>query len=208
MSQQGSPGRYQRSFSGLVVAMAVTVAAVLAFAGLQSLAREAPTAGPRPVDYTEHVRALQEQGVRVPYPASLPAGWFVHEVDYRPGPRGRWALTLLTDEKRYIGVVLEAGKPKELVRKYLGDEAQQGGPVRIPGPPAIRWRSFHDAGGDVGYTPIPRRFGSRMLLVHGSAPPAAVRELASRLTTKPVEDTSAKGRDGGSPGTGTPKPQG
>ena len=72
MSEQ--PGRYQRSASGMVGAMLVTLLAILAFVVFRACNRTDLEVGPDHVDYLAQVGYAQRSGADLVYPASLPAG--------------------------------------------------------------------------------------------------------------------------------------
>ena len=81
MSQTEGGGRYDRSAGGLVIAMVVTVAAVVAFVVFRSLLSTDVEIEPDTVDYLEKVQQAQDAGLSPVYPATLPG------AGRRPAPR-------------------------------------------------------------------------------------------------------------------------
>jgi len=72
----GQPGRYQRSSSGMVGALLVTLLVIGAFVAFRACNRTDLVVDPEHVDYLTQVGFAQEAGDQVVYPASLPTGWF------------------------------------------------------------------------------------------------------------------------------------
>ena len=79
VSQQ--PGRYQRSTSGMVGALLVTLLVILAFVAFRALNRSNLDVKPERVDYLAQVRYAQQAGSEVVYPARLPARLVRHPGD-------------------------------------------------------------------------------------------------------------------------------
>ncbi|HET7070318.1 MAG TPA: DUF4245 family protein, partial [Nocardioides sp.] len=78
----GQPGRYQRSPSGMVGALIVTLLVILAFVGFRALNRSDLDVKPEHVDYLAQVRYAQQAGSEVVYPARLPRGWYATNVTF------------------------------------------------------------------------------------------------------------------------------
>ena len=99
----GRPGRYNRSFGGLVGAMIVmVVVVVLAWVGL-GLFRDDAEFEPTPIDYDASVQALVDNGAALAYPARVPDGWRVNNLEYDPdGPV--FSLAMLTGSGDFVGV--------------------------------------------------------------------------------------------------------
>ncbi len=181
MSEQ--PGRYQRSASGMVGAILVLLLLIGAFVGFRALNREELEVRPEPVDHLAVVEVLQQEGVRVVYPATLPEGWQVTSVESKPGDEPMWGLGMLTDDDRFAGVRHEATAPADLVAQYVDEDAVAGDPVTLGGDLAGRWSTFTDADGD---TALVIERGDATVLVYGSARASDLRTLAESLTTAPV----------------------
>lgn len=145
------PGRYQRSAAGMVGAMLVLVGVVVAFVLLRDLLRADLEPAVRSVDY----QATAELGRdRVDFallaPRTLPPGWRATSVRL-VGEPARWHLGVLTDEGRYIGLEQAHRSEQRMVEEYVDREAVPGRPVRIGGE---TWRTWSDAGGDIGLTRV------------------------------------------------------
>ena len=182
MSEQ--PSRYQRSMSGMVGALLVTLLAIVAFVAWRALNREELELEPEPVDYLETVRTVQAAGETVPYPASLPDGWIATSAEYRPGRDRSWSVGTLTAQQEFAGLREEDASVDELVSSYVDEDAAEGDLVLLDSPLAGEWRSFTDAGGDYALaTTLPDR---TTVLVYGSATPEQIRGLAARLVTGPA----------------------
>lgn len=179
-----SGGRHQRSFSGLVGALVVTVLVILAFVAVRGLARDNTAVTPQPVEYLSAVRYAQEQGFSVAYPPRLPEGWLARDVDVRPGAAPVWNLDLLTGEPRFVGIHQEVGTVDDVVSRLVDEQAVLGEPVTLPGASVEEWSTFTDEGGDyalVAELDGPRNDGE-VLIVYGTAGEQPIRDLAASLT--------------------------
>ena len=104
MSEQ--PGRYQRSTSGMVGALLVTLLVILAFVGFRALNRSDLDVKPEHVDYLAQVGYAQQAGADVVYPARLPSGWYATQVDVLArAARLELELSMLTGDGQYVGLV-------------------------------------------------------------------------------------------------------
>ena len=178
------PGRYQRSAAGMVGAMIVVVALILAFVVFRALNRNDASIEPEKVDYLKTVQGLQAGGApAVVYPPTLPDGWIATGASY--GAAGVWGLSLLTGDEHFVGVRQgQAGQSvDDLVTTYVDDAADEGDPVTLDSPLATTWRSFTDSGGDYA---LAADVDGSVVLVVGSAPKDQIRDLAASLTTAPV----------------------
>ncbi|HEX5770030.1 MAG TPA: DUF4245 domain-containing protein [Nocardioidaceae bacterium] len=149
MSEQA--GRYTRSTAGLVGAMIVAVAAVVAFVVLRDLNRNDVETEVRAVDY-QKVLELSSDRVDFPpvAPATLPEGWKATSVRLTPVP-ALWHLGVLTDEGRYVGLEQSRSSEGNMVEKYVDEGAVRGGTVDIEGD---TWRVWTDEGGDTALTRV------------------------------------------------------
>lgn len=175
------PGRYQRSTSGLMAALLVTVLAVVGFVGFRSLNRDDLQVKPEAVDYLETVEVLQGDGGRPVYPARLPEGWMATSVDVAPGTVSlAWGVGLLTDDREFIGV-RQSGRPlAELLDTYVDEQTTQGEPVTIDSAVASTWDTFADAGGDRAYV---AEVDGETVMVFGSASEEDLRTVVESLST-------------------------
>ena len=158
MSEQ--PGRYQRSTSGMIGALLVTLLVILAFVGFRALNRSDLDVKPERVDYLAQVRYAQQAGSDVVY---------------------------LSREGEYVGIVESPESAPELVTTYVDPHPQAGAPATVDGSVVRRWNTWTDSGGDTALV-ARRGHGSsaESLLVFGSVPRAELEQLAASLTTAAI----------------------
>lgn len=143
VSTQGE--RYQRSASGMVGAMLVLLAIVVAFVLLRDLNRNDPEGPGAPVDYRQIAGFAAEQApFEVLAPERLPEGWRATSVGYTPEPP-RWHLGLLTGEGDYVGLEQAESTATSLVTTYVDEAATRDGEIGIDG---RTWEVWTDDGGD------------------------------------------------------------
>ncbi len=183
MSETGRPGRYSRSFNGLLGALIVTVVAVVGVAAVRAFITDSEPFTPEPVDYLATVAQIQDGRVDVVYPPSLPEGWIATDVDFRPGPSPSFSLSALTDDGRYVGLQEQDAPLEELLRTYVDENYRQADPLSVEGGVARRWSGYSDAGGDTAYA---AEVGGRQVLVFGSASPEQLAGVVRSLTAEPV----------------------
>lgn len=179
----GRPGRYDRSFGGLVGSMIVLVLVVFGIIVFRGAFRETPEYEPEPIDYLALVESIQVGGLAPAYPEQLPDGWIVKEATFKPGDRPVFDLAMTTDEDRFAGLHQEDDDVDDLVRTYVGDDAEEGDPVTIDSEVATEWQTYTDPGGDTAFA---AEVGDETVLVWGSASAEALRALVETLTTQPV----------------------
>lgn len=172
------PGRYQRSSTGLIGAMIVTLLAIGAFVLLRSLTRGDLEVERDAVDYAAAAEAARGAGFDVIAPASLPDGWKVTAVDLRQTDPLRWGLGLLTDDDTFVGLRQESKSVDELVDVNIDDDAAEGDVVSLESDLGSEWRTWSDDGGDTGYS---IEVGDQTVLVYGSAPAAELQEFIGLL---------------------------
>lgn len=181
------PGRYQRTTGGLIGSMIVAVLLVLGVVVFRELFRNTPEVEPEAVPYLESVAALQEAGRQVAYPPAVPAGWIVTSVTVDRGSRPGWALGMLTDDGRYVGLRQQDEDVDDLVADLIDEDASEDGTVPLESALGEEWESFSDEGGDHGFaTGITTDVGEETLLVYGSAPVADLETLIGILTLGPA----------------------
>lgn len=181
MSEQ--PGRYQRSFSGLIGAMIATLLAIGAFVAFRAVTRADIEGGPEPIDYLAQVGYAQDAGVEVVYPASLPEDWIATSVELDQGDRPGWGIGLLTDAGDFVGVRQDADSLEALLEEYVDESAvDELTGARVESELGSRWRVFEDDGGDLAYGIVD---GERTVLVYGSASEADLELVVGQLTTEP-----------------------
>ena len=182
------PGRYQRSFAGLVGAILVTLLVIGAFVAFRATFRDQAAQRPVPVDYLAVVAAGQDAGSSVAYPADLPDGWIATSVDLTPGEDPSWGVGMLTAEEDFAGVRQEAADVEDLLATYLDEDPhdiQRLGEVELDSEVAATWSAYTDSGGDRAYA---AELDGQVVLVYGSASEADLRSVVARLTTAPVAE--------------------
>jgi hypothetical protein len=180
VSDTGRPGRYQRSFGGLIGSMIVLVLVVLGIVVFRGAFRNTPSYEPEPVDFEAVVASLQEGGLTPVYPATLPEGWFAKDVWFERGDRPEFDLALTTADEHFAGLHQEDEDVRALVDGLVGADATQGETVAIDSEVAPRWQTFSDPGGDHAFA---AEVAGQTVLVYGSAPQEELRTLVETLTT-------------------------
>lgn len=178
----GRAGRYQRSASGLVAALVIVMAVIVAYIGFRALVREDATRDVRAIDAAQYAQVLEfaRQGdLPVVAPPATPEGWTTTAVEFTPGASPRFSLSMLTEDERYVGLVQSRSRVERLVETYVDEEAESGSPVEVAGDLGGTWQSWTDEGGDYALT---RDHEGTTVLVVGSAGEDVVRELAASLT--------------------------
>ncbi len=184
-SNTGRPGRYDRSFGGLVAALVVTVVAVGGLLWFFGLFRPDLEVDPDQVDYLRTADEAQDAGLEPVYPTSLPEDWIATAYDVMGGERPTFEIRMLTDDDEYVAIRQEAAPSSELVRELVDEEASPIDVYSVRGSVAEAWEGFEDEGGDTAYA---AEVGRQTVLVYGSASPEELQDLIGRLTTEPVED--------------------
>jgi Protein of unknown function (DUF4245) len=177
---------YQRSAGGLIGALVVTLLVIGAFVAFRALSRDELETGPGSVDYVEQAGLAQDAGLDVVYPSDLPAGWRATNVEVVPGERPVWAVSLLTDAQRYVGIRQEDDQLDDLLATYVDEDVEARPDVRVEGSVAKEWQVFEDDGGDLAYA---AELGGEVVMVYGSAGEEDLRLVLERLTTNPVGST-------------------
>lgn len=185
----GRPGRYQRSFSGLVAAMVVLVAVVLAIVGYRALFRAELEVDPSAVDYREAGEAVADAGIPVVLPTALPSGWIATSAEVERGGSPVWRLGVLTDDQRFVGLRHgEADAEGLLEETYPDEEYAATDDVTVPGAEvATAWRAWA-VGEDLAWA---ADLGGTTVLVHGSAPAAELEAFVGTLEELPVGEAPA-----------------
>lgn len=179
-----SPGRYRRTYGGLIASLLVTVLVVVAYVGVRALNRDQPDIDPEPVDYLAAVQAAQQAGVTLVYPRGLPAGWTATSVTFNPGEPIPWGIGILTDDGQFVGLRQEDADVDDLLDTHVDEDAAEGDAVTIDSAVATSWQTWSDEGGDLAYSSA---FGEQTLLVYGSASEADQITLIGLLSTEPLD---------------------
>jgi hypothetical protein len=173
-------GRYQRSFSGLVGALVVTLVVITAFVVFRALNRDDLDVRPEPVDYLGSVKYIRQSGGSGVYPRTLPSGWVATSASYSPGRNPEWDLGVLTPKDKFVGLHLEDTSVEELVSDYVDKDAIEGDPIQLTSDVATTWRTFTDSGGDYA---LAAEIADQTLVVFGSADPSEIRDYTASLLT-------------------------
>src|SRR4051794_22910435 len=145
MSSQ--PGRYQRSFRGMIGAMLVLLLVVAAFVAFRGALRNDPGDPVKAVDYKDPAKfARGEADFDVLVPRPLPDGWIATSVRYVEGPEQSWHLGMLTHDRRYVGLEQADRPASSMVEEFVDENAVEGDQVRIGG---HSWQRWSDSGDDV-----------------------------------------------------------
>jgi hypothetical protein len=182
-----TPGRYQRSAAGMVGALVVTLLVIGAFVAFRAVNRDELEVRPQSVDYLEQARLARESALDVVYPRGLPEGWQATRVEVVPGKRPVWAVSLLTDDQRYVGIRQDDDQLHDLLATYVDKNVQKLPDVRVDSSVAREWQAFSDEGGDLAYA---AKRGDELVMVYGSAGERDLRLVLDRLTTQPVRSQS------------------
>jgi hypothetical protein len=183
----GQPGRYQRSTSGMVGALVVTLLVILAFVAFRALNRSDLDVKPQRIDYLAQVRYAQQAGTEAVYPERLPTGWYATQITFSPGQQPGLELSMLTASGQYVGFVESPESPPEVLATYVDPHPVSGGPVTVDGSVVSRWDTWTDSGGDTALI-SQRGTGSstESLLVFGTVSRTQLEQLAAALTTARV----------------------
>ena len=181
MSEQ--PGRYQRSTSGMVGALLVTILVIFAFVAFRACSRTDLEVQPDHVDYLAQVGFAQQSGADVLYPATLPSGWNATNVDFAPGKRPTLGLSMLTDGNEYAGFRQSPLSAPELLTTYVDANPTSGPPVTLDSGAVRHWMTWTDSGGD---TALVGRWHHETVMVFGSASQADLETVAGSLTDAPL----------------------
>jgi hypothetical protein len=174
----GRPARRQTSVAGLVGAMLVTLVVIGAFVALRGLGREQDEVEVVPVDYVEVVAAAADSGLSLAHPRELPDGWRATSVDLGRDESSTWAMGMLTDEGRFVGIRQEEESADDLAAVALDEDAVEGEEVSLDSDVADTWTTWTDEGGDTGYA---AEVGDETVLVYGSAPVEDLTRVVSLL---------------------------
>jgi len=178
----GQPGRYQRSSSGMVGALLITLLVIGAYVAFRACNRTDLQVEPDQVDYLAEVGFAQQAGDHVVYPASLPSGWSATQLTVGSGKPTELQLSMLTREQDYVGFVQSAASAPSLLTQYVDPTPTSHDAVDVPGAvdgSVTHWDVWTDSGGD---TALVARQRGETLLVFGTAPKAQLEQLTGTLT--------------------------
>ena len=175
-------GRYQRSSGGLIGALIVTVAVVVAFVSFRAFTSDDKPTPVRAIDYSAAVEGARADGkLTVLAPDRLPLGWKATSATYTRGVSPTWHLGMLTGDTKYVGVEEARESVDDLVEEHVDENAQRGEDVTIG---SQKWQTWTDSDGDyaVARALDGPKGAEESVLVVGSAPERQVRQLAGSLT--------------------------
>lgn len=183
----GRAGRYQRTTSGLVVSIVVTVLGLGLLLWFMGLFRPDFESRPEAVDYLDTVAAAQDGGLEPIYPATLPDGWTATSVEIDPAGEPAFRVGLLSEDQHFVGVLQQAASPLTLVRQWVDEDAETAEGYTVPDgvvdPVARDWDGYVDGDGELAYV---AEVGDLTVLVHGTVSEADLQAVVRSLTDTPV----------------------
>lgn len=189
-SETGRPGKYRRSAGGLVAALVLTVALVVAVMWVLGLFRNDLEVETESIDLADAVAGAQEAGLEPAYPASLPKGWRATAAEVPTDGEGGFEIRMLTDDGRFVGIRQGEASVGALLETYVDEDAASADPYASTGSVAVEWDGYTDDGGDTAYAAaLPRPNGKdsdEVVLVFGSAPAEDLQQIIDLLTREPV----------------------
>lgn len=189
----GRPGRYQRSASGLVLSMLVTVVAVGGLLYFMGVFRPDFEVKPEAVEYADAVRSAQQSGLTPIYPESLPEGWIATGTDIAAGDDPVFMVRMLTDDGKFVGLRQEDSSVGALLARWVDEDTETAKgyvvPAAVAAPIARDWKGYTDGDGDTAYV---AEVGDDTVLVFGSAPAKDLQAIIDALTVAPVAGPAAK----------------
>jgi hypothetical protein len=139
------PGKYERSFAGLVAAMLLLLLVVGAFVVIRDSVRQEPANPVEPVEWRGAATyARQEAAFDLLAPRRLPPGWYATSVRFERGDDQSWHLGVLTDEGRYVGLEQTTDSPSTMVEEFVDQEAERGDDVVVEGQTWQAWADDKD----------------------------------------------------------------
>ena len=117
--------RYPRTFGGLIASMIVLVLAVVGYWVLQNATHKSVDSNINAIaDWKTTVVQLQQGGVPVDYPASIPSGWSVTSANYDtttvPG-HPIWEFGM-TNGTQFVGLYEQKAAAKDLLARAVGHD--------------------------------------------------------------------------------------
>ncbi|MFJ9314889.1 DUF4245 family protein [Pimelobacter simplex] len=189
----GRPGRYQRSFNGLISSLLVTVLVIGGLLYFMGAFRNSTEIEPEAVDYLETVQSAQQAGLTPVYPSALPKGWIATGVDVTPSAEDPvFMIRMLSDDERFVAVRQERATSSALLTKWVDEETQAGAgytvPASVAAPVAREWKGYTDKGGDSAYV---AKVGENTVLVFGSASKQDLQSIVDALVTTKIRSSSS-----------------
>ncbi|MBA2954079.1 DUF4245 family protein [Nocardioides sp. MAH-18] len=179
--ETGRPGRYERSFGGLVGSMIVLVLVVLGIVVFRGSFRDTPEFEPPEIDYPALVASVQHAGMRPVYAPELPDGWTVKDASYRAGERPALDVVFATDDGHTAGIHQEDASERDLLESYVGEQAAESGETLTT--PVGTWTGWDDTDDDHAWT---TEVDDQTVLVFSSGDADELRAFVESLTTEPI----------------------
>lgn len=170
--------------------MIVLVLAVVGYWVAQNLTHSSVDSSITAVpDWRSSVAAVQTVA-KVPYPASLPAGWQVTSADWdtTDPTRPLWRFGVVTADNQFVGLYLQNAPLSALVEQTVDPNADHDADTTIPTALGRTWSTWTDRNGDTGYATT---VGKKNLIVYGTSE-AELEKFMQLLTTAPVKGGSAQ----------------
>jgi hypothetical protein len=127
------------------------------------------------------------------HPREIPQGWEVSSVEYAAGPRPTWAVNLLNDEGRFVGVFQSDVDDVAETLDGLGVDNPEPGDESAftSGLATGMWQTWAGTDGELAYSTTLTEGDSatkdETLLVYGPAGRADQEQLISLLTTADLD---------------------
>ncbi|GAA3672750.1 hypothetical protein GCM10022237_35410 [Nocardioides ginsengisoli] len=186
------PGRYNRSFNGLIASMVVTVVALGGLLVFMGFFRNDLVVKPDAINYAGTIADAQQAGLEPVYPMPLPKGWIATGIDIPSPDEPGFMVRLLTDHSRYVGVRQEKASPGALLSRWVDPDttpiAGYTVPATVAQPLAREWKGYTD-GRDKAYVAT---VGDATVLVYGSASAKELQTIVDALVTTPIVKSTSK----------------
>lgn len=180
----GQAGRYQRSMSGMVGALLVSLLAIGGYVGFRALNRNEIEVRPEPIELADAVTVGDQAGSQPVYPDPLPEGWTATSFDTGSLDEPAWGLGLHTADGRFVGIRKEDASLDQLLETYVDESPDEGETVTIDSSVATSWQTWTDDGGDTAYA---SEVGEEWVLVYGSAPAEDLRTVVESLRESAID---------------------
>ena len=138
----GQPGRYQRSFSGMIGALVVLLVVIAGFVAFRAVNRNDVKDPVTAIDWRGPATYAEEQAdFEVLTPEALPDDWIASSARWTGGREPHWHLGLLTEQRQYVGLEQEDRSSDDMVEEYVDPDAAQGKELVIYG---VTWEWWFD----------------------------------------------------------------
>ena len=142
----GKPSRRQSSAAGMVGAMVITLLVIGGFVALRGFTRDQGEVEVASVDYQDAVAAAADSGLALVHPRELPDGWRATSVDLSRDESPAWAMGMLADEGRFVGIRQEEESADDMAAVAIDEDAVQGDDVRLDSEVADAWTDLDRRG--------------------------------------------------------------